>query len=230
MGKSKNPVARFAKHIKIAETYLESDNHFQAIHGSIKKYGKENFSFDIIEVCDEANVNEKEIYWISLFKTQDKTYGYNLTSGGDGAINRSEDAINKQRLKILGRKHSPEHNKKISESNMGKIISAEVREKISQANTGENNGMFNKTHSNEAKQKMSNFQSSRERSPLTEGHKQKLKEAANKQDFSFRIPPEVKDEIMQLYMSGNYTKKQLTEKFGLKYNSVVKIIRTNKNA
>jgi group I intron endonuclease len=228
IGKSKNPATRFVKHIKIAETYLESDNHFQAIHGSIKKYSKENFTLDIMEICDESNVNEREIYWISLLNAQNKIYGYNLTLGGDGVINRSEETINKWRTKMLGRKHSLDHNRKISESNMGKTISLEVRSKISQANSGKNNGMYGKTISDKTRIKLSNFQSSRERNPLTEEHKQKNREATSKQDFSFRIPVEVKNEIVKLYNTGNFTKRQLSEKFVLKYNSVVKIIRTNK--
>lgn len=229
IGKSKNIAIRFAKHIKIAETFLESDNHFQAIHGAIKKYGKENFILDTIEVCDENNINEKEIYWISFLKTQDKIYGYNLTSGGDGATNRSEESINKWRIKMLGKKHSREHNRKISESNKGKIISQSVREKISKANLGENNGMFNKTHSTKTKEKMIKSHGSRKfRKPLSEEHKEKNRIAASKQDHSFRIPQETKEQIISMYDSGNYTKRQLAEKYNIKYNSVVKILRVIK--
>jgi len=141
----------------------------------------------------------------------------------------SEEQKHKNRSNAhLGKKHSEEHKRKISAANMGRIISEESREKISLANAGENNGMSGKTHSIDVKQKMSEFQSSRPREPLTEEHKQKNREAVKKQDFSYRIPKEIKKLIIQLYSSGNYTKKQLSEKFVLKYNSIVKIIRTHK--
>jgi len=225
IGKTKNVISRFARHVKISETFSESDNHFQIIHKAIKKYGKENFLLETIEVCNEINVNEKEIFWISMLKTQDKNYGYNLTSGGDGAINVSEESKEKRRLKMLGRKHTDEHNKKISESHKGKIITKEVRQKISVANSGENNGRFGKTVSDETRKKMSNFQSMRLRGSLTEEHKKRNSEAAKNQDRSFRIPIEIKNEIVKLYLTGLYTKKQLAIQFNLKYNSVAKIIR-----
>lgn len=229
IGRSKNPASRFVRHIKIAETVSETDNHFQAIHGAIKKYGKENFILEIIESCDENIVNDREIYWIAELKSQIKDFGYNLTSGGDGAKNISEESKAKRRAKMLGRKHSEEHKKKISQSNMGRIISIETRDKISQANSGENNGMFGETHSLKTRQNMAVSQASRKyREPLTEARKQKNREAALKQDFSFRVPLSTKKEIIDFWNSGNYTKRQLAEKFGIKYNTIVKIIRTNK--
>ena len=231
VGKSKNPASRFVRHIKIAENFSKDDNHFQAIHGAIKKYGKDNFSLEVIETCDENTVNDREIYWIRELKSQIKKYGYNLTAGGDGALNVSEETKNKRRAKIIGRKHTEEHKKKISDANIGRKISDEVKQKISQANAGENNGMSGRTHDIEVREKMSKFQGSRKyREPLTEEHKQKNRDATLKQDFSFRIPIEIKNEIVQLYTSGNYTKRQLAEKFGLKYNSIVKIIRSHKIA
>lgn len=228
IGRSVNPISRFAKHIKVAETFQESDNHFQAIHGAIKKYGKENFILETIEVCDQNNVNDREIYWISNFNAQNKTFGYNLTSGGDGVKHISEESKAKRRAKMLGRKHSEEHRRKISQSNMGKIISLESREKISLANSGENNGMSGKTHSANAKQKMSEFQSARDRRPLTEEEKLYLSNNLKGKSQPPRIPIDIKNEVVQLYASGNYTKQQLADKFALKYNSIVKIIRTNK--
>lgn len=228
IGKSVNPISRFARHVKIAETFLESDNNFQAIHGAIKKYGKENFTLDTIEVCDENNIDERETHWIAFLNTQNKNFGYNLTAGGDGVKYMSEESKAKRRAKMLGRKLSEAHKQKIGQANMGRVILPESRQKISIANSGENNGMSGKTHSDEAKKKMSDFQSSRIRNSLSEEHKQKNRIAALKQDHSFRISIEIKHEIVRLYNSGNYTKRQLAEKFGMKYNTIVKIIRTHK--
>lgn len=51
---------------------------------AIHKYGKENFSFDIIEECPLNKLNEREKYWI---KTLDAIKnGYNCTEGGDSQI------------------------------------------------------------------------------------------------------------------------------------------------
>ena len=53
------------------------------IHVALREYGIENFSFDIIELCSEKELNEREIYWISYYNCQ-KPNGYNCTPGGTG--------------------------------------------------------------------------------------------------------------------------------------------------
>ena len=57
----------------------------KAIQNSISKYGIENFKKEII---DEANsldeLNEKESYWISFYKSYDPLVGYNRSLGGEG--------------------------------------------------------------------------------------------------------------------------------------------------
>lgn len=201
IGKSKDPKARFKRHLYISDHPNAGPNQFQPIHAAIKKYGKEKFSLDIIDECmSEKEIFDKEIFWIAQYKSNTTKYpnnGYNLTDGGEGASGLSP--------------------------------SIETRVKISIANSGENNGMFGRTHTLETKQNMIVSQNARKfREPLTKEHKQRNRENALKQDHSFRIPIEIKNTILELWNSGNYTKKQLAEKFGLKYNSVVKIIRSYK--
>lgn len=224
IGKTNNIKIRWTHHKYNAITKGESSYFYNAI----RKYGEDNFLIEIIENCvDEDVALAQEIYWIATLKSNDRDIGYNLTNGGDGVsgLIHNEESKQKQREKMIGRKLSEEHKKKISEGNLGKIISDEVKNKISQANSGSNNGMFGKSPTLETRNKLSEFQSSRPHSLLTEEHKQKNRLAAQNQDHSFRIPLEIKDEIVKLYSSGKYTKQQLSDKFGLKYNSVVKIIR-----
>lgn len=51
-------------------------------HKAIRKYGKENFTFEIIERCDRSELNVKEIYWIDYYKSFKEEYGYNISLGG----------------------------------------------------------------------------------------------------------------------------------------------------
>ena len=52
---------------------------------SIKKYGKENFSKEIIEECEtKEQLNEREKYWISYYNAVDSDDFYNIAFGGDG--------------------------------------------------------------------------------------------------------------------------------------------------
>lgn len=81
---------------------------------AISKYGKDNF---VVEQIDEATsleeLNQKEKYWIKFYNSTNRSIGYNLTDGGDGG--------NTYKYK--------------SKSELNKI-----KEKISKANTGKNNG------------------------------------------------------------------------------------------
>lgn len=50
---------------------------------AIKKYGKENFIKEILGECvDETHMNEREVYWISFYNSQDRNIGYNISEGG----------------------------------------------------------------------------------------------------------------------------------------------------
>lgn len=58
------------------------------IKKAIKKYGKNNFSKEILENCsDENTLNEKEIYWISYFRNISGSCCYNIATGGEGSDN-----------------------------------------------------------------------------------------------------------------------------------------------
>lgn len=65
------------------------DNHNEnmAIKRAIQKYGKEHFKIEIIEddILKE-NLNEREMYWIAFYKSNDSEFGYNLTRGGDCTV------------------------------------------------------------------------------------------------------------------------------------------------
>ena len=54
-----------------------------AFHRAIKKYGADNFTWQIIETCYPNELDEKEVYWISYYNTYEN--GYNETVGGQGA-------------------------------------------------------------------------------------------------------------------------------------------------
>lgn len=51
---------------------------------AIHKYGKENFTFDIIEECSLKQLNERKTYWILKYESNTQK-GYNCNIGGDNA-------------------------------------------------------------------------------------------------------------------------------------------------
>ena len=85
IGRSVNIEDRWKHHIGAKDDY--------AIHKSMRKYGVENFTFEIIEECDESLLDEREQYWIQYYNTYN--YGYNLTVGGEGGGKYSHDEIKK---------------------------------------------------------------------------------------------------------------------------------------
>lgn len=50
---------------------------------AIRKYGLENFLFEVIEECTREELNEKERYWINRYDTYFN--GYNQSLGGDNS-------------------------------------------------------------------------------------------------------------------------------------------------
>lgn len=57
-------------------------------HCAIRKYGIENFSYDILEEIEDGEsqgfIDDREIYFISFYHSLVSENGYNLTIGGDG--------------------------------------------------------------------------------------------------------------------------------------------------
>lgn len=73
-----DPWARWKEHLHSAK---QEKNSHRALYRAINKYGKENFSFEIIEETDIPE--DREQYYIQYYDTYHK--GYNETLGGDGA-------------------------------------------------------------------------------------------------------------------------------------------------
>lgn len=73
IGVSKEPERRWGEHC------YKTERSVSLINQAIKKYGKENFSFEIIEWTESWA--DKEIYYISFYKSKTPN-GYNIHDGG----------------------------------------------------------------------------------------------------------------------------------------------------
>jgi group I intron endonuclease len=77
IGQSNNISLRFSNHKYELNNNKHSNSHLQR---AWNKYGKENFTFEILCECNLEELNEKEIYFIGLYCSFE--HGYNRTEGG----------------------------------------------------------------------------------------------------------------------------------------------------
>lgn len=69
---------RFNRHLSNARCNLEG-----FLYNAIRKYGHENFNFELIYCClDQTICNELEIHFINQFQSTNKKFGYNILIGG----------------------------------------------------------------------------------------------------------------------------------------------------
>jgi group I intron endonuclease len=104
------------------------------LHNSIKKYGWENHTFEVIEECSVEYLDEKEIYWkkyhLNLVQNVFSNVLFcNIYDNGGGPL--SEDTKHKMRLARIGHKDSEETRKKKSNSFKGRKGSDEQKRAVS---------------------------------------------------------------------------------------------------
>jgi group I intron endonuclease len=146
----------FKDRIKDYERFYGNDY----INNSFKKYGFDNFKFEIIDTANNIEeLNKKEIYYINKYNSTNKEIGYNIEFGGLNSIPNDEtrkrmseshmgikqtDRWIKKRIAIkgsedakkYGREKSEEEKKRLSETSPkyweGKERSEDTKRKISE--------------------------------------------------------------------------------------------------
>lgn len=107
---------RLIQHMTFSRPWTK--HHKTYFHNALQKYGWNNFDFSVIEICNsQEELDNREKYWISYYRSNEKPFGYNIESGGkDGR---------------KGLKLSEEHKQKLLEANLGKKHKLETIEKRS---------------------------------------------------------------------------------------------------
>ena len=97
---------------------------------AIQKYGWDNFEHNILIFdLSLSEANALEIHYIKKYKTNDKSFGYNLESGGNNAPtmlgkHHSAETRAKMRESALGRKQTKEQKERHSAFMMGLLVGA----------------------------------------------------------------------------------------------------------
>lgn len=77
IGQSVDMRTRFNAHIKGGISGQPASNQ---LYQEMRKYGCNRFTFEVLEEVPKSQLNEREIYWISFYKT--KEFGLNISGGG----------------------------------------------------------------------------------------------------------------------------------------------------
>jgi len=125
-------------------------------------YGENDLLFSVIKQCPGSKLIETEQFYFDLLNPY---FNNSPTAGNNIGIKRSEEAIEKQRKSMIGKRwtdeqrqkfsgkvkgipKSEEHKRNLSKANKGvskPLRSEEYRYNISVAKMGEKNGMYGKT-------------------------------------------------------------------------------------
>lgn len=150
IGQSINIKARWKDHINALN---RGDSHCALLQRAWNKYGQDNFSFEILELCNEDMLDEVEVKYIEMYDTINN--GYNIETGGNK--NKQLSGKTKQLLR---------------EAHLGKPMSDETKRKMSSSRTGKGNGMYGKRHTAESKKKMSEAKKGKPGYPRTDYQKE----------------------------------------------------------
>lgn len=149
IGQSVNIGDRWAKHKSELNRNIHDNDYLQK---AWNKYGESQFSFYVVEECPIEDLDAKEKYYIEYYDSINREKGYNLKTGGqdNGAI--VCDEVKAKISNALKRAYSNDSNlvERRRQSALMQWSNPETKEKI----CGENNGMYGKTHTEEARKKI----------------------------------------------------------------------------
>jgi len=112
------------------------------LYRSFVKYGVDNHTFEILELCSFNDLNIKERYWQEFYNVLNEGLNCNLTE-----------------TDVLPKIYSQETKDKISKSNTGKVFTDEHKQHLSETKKlttiGSNNSFYGKTHTDDFKKERS---------------------------------------------------------------------------
>jgi group I intron endonuclease len=201
----------------------KSNKHLQ---NSYNKYGKDTFSFIILEeiVLDNLSNSEKktiltqsENKWMEEYDSIKNGFNIRLSAQSNIGLKFSDEVKRKISESLTGKSHSEETKRKISEAKKGRYVSEETRVKLSKAGKGKSlseetkrkisEAQKGKLHSEETKLKMSETLKSK---PLSEETKRKISEAKKGKSLSEETKRKI-SEAKKGKLFSEETKRKMSE-------------------
>lgn len=101
------------------------------------KHGIENFEMEVLSSYNSLEeCNEAEFQIIKNYKSKDKNFGYNIKPGGRKPGYKHSEKTKRMMSEKWHQDHPPESIEKTARANRGRKMSEEQKEKIRQANLG----------------------------------------------------------------------------------------------
>ena len=93
IGQSIDIKDRWHRHKLYAKKQYSNDGkrYYQHLYNAMRKYGLNNFSFEVLEETSEEELDDKEKYWIEYYNSYET--GYNNTRGGESGQRISQKEI-----------------------------------------------------------------------------------------------------------------------------------------
>jgi group I intron endonuclease len=101
------------------------------IYRSILKYGWRKHKFAVLCECSKEELNDMEKYYVDLFGTFNSKNGMNLLDGGGSRATCSDETKLKMSIARMGKKHTDEYKKRMSDIHKKIIKSKEWCDNIS---------------------------------------------------------------------------------------------------
>lgn len=102
IGKSVNIEGRFSGHRSGLSKPTRGKDVNRHLYNAVRKYGLENFKFEIIDVCDRDSLPERELYWMDFYNSCNREFGYNLRRDSSSGMFVSEETRELKRKISLG--------------------------------------------------------------------------------------------------------------------------------
>ena len=178
-GRKRGARQRWLDHCNRAKNHVDE---CRLLESAIRKYREENFTLEILLICNQDKLNYFESLFIKGFNTLSPN-GYNLRIEGENGRLHSEETKNKMSLTRTGKKHSEETKNKIGLAHTNKFVSEETKIKIGSTSKQRN---------------------------MNENKKQKLDERLkelNLDNLPMYIVNKIDDRYQNKFVDGLYTRK-----------------------
>jgi len=90
IGQSIDIKKRWADHFKLLRKGCHENRHLQMAYN---KYGGNNFIKEVIETCLPECLNERELYYVKIYNSNNDEFGYNFYIEHNGFIKHRQDTI-----------------------------------------------------------------------------------------------------------------------------------------